>query len=728
MSVSYYPELAITFEEPTGRAPTSDRTLPQFIRDLIGSPPAAGSGVHGWLFKLARQLHAHRDEQEIIDLLSAAVDGCGRHVPHAEIVAAVADARDCAWQPDGAAMPSATKAKPKWPAVDQAKRQAAIEADGVGLADMRGESPYSTDELDAEGFVDALFPGDPLLCCGRDMRTFTTAPRESLRGRLVELALIVPSPMSALTGHRKSDGEESAHTLENTGPRHYLVTEFDTGTPDEQAATIWHLRQFAPLVLVVTSGGKSLHAWFDCRGIAEGAVERFFRYAVTLGADPATWTRSQFVRLPGGWRHDKGTRQEVQYFSPSQRPPSASDWTAPPIDVVPELTRAEPPVDSDPIPDTTGKRGETLRQRAYALRFNPAEEPPPDETCMLLGDFPLAARGNLTAIQGKSKVGKSAVVAAMLGAVQRGVYQLPGDTLALSWLEDSRGAIIHFDSEQSRSDWHALVRRSVTRSGLEDPSPRLVSIPLVQFSRLERMAILEATLEHEMSNRGAIDLVMIDGVADLCTSPNDEAESLDLITKLMGLADRFKCAIVCVLHENPSAEGGKTRGHLGSELNRKAFANLRIDKDAETSISTMWGLDFRKRDIPQNQGFCFAWSDEAKMHVFRGRAGGVKTAQRDAKATAKAREEWEPIFEHAAENGLGVTVIAEIGTNLTCPALNAERAAEIERDISGTKKLTTYAAMKKRMQRAESLGVLRRMTAGIWTLATAGQAGQERDK
>lgn len=150
------------------------------------------------------------------------------------------------------------------------------------------------------------------------MATFRTAPREDFRGELHRAALIVPSPMSALTGKRKSDGTPSAHTLENTGPRRYLVTEFDSGTDDEQAALIWHLRQFAPLVLVTSSGGKSLHAWWTCKGISEDTALRFFRYAVTLGADPATWLRSQFVRLPQGYRADKGTLQEALFFDHTQ--------------------------------------------------------------------------------------------------------------------------------------------------------------------------------------------------------------------------------------------------------------------------------------------------------------------------------------------------------------------------------------------------------------------------
>ena len=295
----------------------STTELPQFLRDLIGSPPAAGSGMHPWLFKTARQLHAHRDDQTIVDLLTAAADGCGRHVPQSEIIAAVRDAEKCAWKPNGTARPVTAPPVPKWPAVNHAKREEVI-SNRFGVVDLWHASPMicTVDSTPAEYFIDELFPGNPLICCGKSMREFTTAPRESFRGKLADLALIVPSPMSALTGKRKADGRESAHTLENTGPRHYQITEFDSGTADEQARIIRHLRGYAPLAVVVSSGGKSLHAWWDCRDVAETIVAKFFRYAVSLGADPATWTRSQFVRLPQGWREDRARRQDVYFFSP----------------------------------------------------------------------------------------------------------------------------------------------------------------------------------------------------------------------------------------------------------------------------------------------------------------------------------------------------------------------------------------------------------------------------
>jgi hypothetical protein len=162
-----------------------------------------------------------------------------------------------------------------------------------------------------ETIIDQLFPGDALLCCGKSSQEFDTRPREAWRGELSELQLIVASPMSAVTGTTK-DGKESKHTLANTGARRFLICEFDTGTPDEHAALLLHLGTFAPLVCAVHSGNKSLHGWFFVASQSDAKIEKFFRYAVSLGADRATWTRSQFVRMPDGTR-DNGKRQTVFY-------------------------------------------------------------------------------------------------------------------------------------------------------------------------------------------------------------------------------------------------------------------------------------------------------------------------------------------------------------------------------------------------------------------------------
>lgn len=288
------------------------KNLPAFLQDMIANPPQAGAGVHKWMFNVSRQLHAHWPASEIVRSLQDKLANCGRHVPQREIIAAVQDALPCAWAPSGNA--PIAKPVPKWPTINHEQREAIV-SNGQGLADLWEVSPVRMEDEDAhtEEIIDRLFPGNPLLCCGASSSTFATEPRENWRGALAAIPLIVPSPMTAPTGLTK-DGRESAHALSNTGPRRFLVVEFDEGTTDEHAALLMHLADFGPLVCAVHSGGKSLHGWFYCRRGDDEKVSRFFRYAVSLGADPATWTRSQFVRMPDG-RRENGNRQTVFFLN-----------------------------------------------------------------------------------------------------------------------------------------------------------------------------------------------------------------------------------------------------------------------------------------------------------------------------------------------------------------------------------------------------------------------------
>jgi hypothetical protein len=288
------------------------KTLPPFIDEMLAAPPRAGEGVHNYLFRVARQLHAHLPSVEIVALLESRVQGCGRHVSRKEIEDAVKNALACAWQPSGNAAPVQSAAK--WPGVNLEQR-AAILRDNGGLADLWAESkPRIEDNVQhTEEIIDRLFPGNPLLCCGKSNSDFDTKPREDWRGKMSALALIVPSPMSAVIGLTK-DGKESKHTLANTGARRFLICEFDTGTADEHAALLLHLGTFAPLICAVHSGGKSLHGWFYVHGQPEEKVLRFFRYAVSLGADDQLWCKSQFCRIPDGTR-DNGQRQTVFFLN-----------------------------------------------------------------------------------------------------------------------------------------------------------------------------------------------------------------------------------------------------------------------------------------------------------------------------------------------------------------------------------------------------------------------------
>lgn len=291
--------------------------IPSHAQRLLASPPLAGQGVHQWIFSVAGSLRNHCSTNQTFIIIKAAVQHCGRAVHDQEINDAIRNTRRSHRHPPGRiAAPRSnptTKACPNGAQIANVLRQ----WDGYGLADLWEDSCIRLDEgaPNAEEVIDMLFPGNPLLCCGRSALHFHTCPREDWRGSMGGLQHIVPSPMSAVQGVTKK-GKPSAHTSSNTGPRRFLVVEFDTCTIDSQAAILRHLACRAPLALVVHSGGKSLHGWFFCEGRGDAETRMFFDDAISLGADPATWTRSQFVRMPEGQRPN-GRKQAVCYINPS---------------------------------------------------------------------------------------------------------------------------------------------------------------------------------------------------------------------------------------------------------------------------------------------------------------------------------------------------------------------------------------------------------------------------
>lgn len=288
------------------------RRLPQFLRDMLANPPCRGEGLglHNWIFRVARHLHAHFTEEEMISLLEQILAGSG--ATRREIVSAVRNSKAVAWGRSSERHRHRPPAR-AWPAFSPGLVATTIrERPPLSLLQELTpveERPFMTN---TEYIVDRLFPGNPLLCCGRSVREAATRQREEWRGMLSELQYIVPSPMARPWG-LTHEGRQSARSLDNTGPRHFLVVESDHGTPEQQLAVILHLAHRAPLVLVVHSGGKSLHAWFRCAGQPEPELKKFFQYAARLGADRATFVPCQMVRMPGG-RRENGNRQRVLFM------------------------------------------------------------------------------------------------------------------------------------------------------------------------------------------------------------------------------------------------------------------------------------------------------------------------------------------------------------------------------------------------------------------------------
>ena len=141
-------------------------TLPTFVRDMLNSPPRAGEGVHKWLFRISRQLHAHLPAGRIVTLLEDLTQNCGRVVPRDEIVDAVQNSLAVAWRPATRGVP--IRRTSSWPSVSQDQREAIFSGE-IGLVDLWELSPVRIDDIRnrTEEIIDRLFQPESLLCCGR---------------------------------------------------------------------------------------------------------------------------------------------------------------------------------------------------------------------------------------------------------------------------------------------------------------------------------------------------------------------------------------------------------------------------------------------------------------------------------------------------------------------------------------------------------------------------------
>ena len=276
------------------------------LQDLLAAQPAKGRGHH-WLFRFALHFRHYHTAEACFRLLRACADEWkDRAVPDAEIWKAVRKAYSASSEEA-----RETSSIP-WP-------DPSPEAISRVITQTEPKFSLSPHDVSCSRVLSALFDYDELVCVGYAQHDGVTATLQEALPNAERYQYLVPSPMSARSG-RNQESEVSFRCLSNTGPRRFLVIENDAATKEEQARILSHLDGVLPLALVVDSAGKSLHGWFWVAGIPEASLRLFMEYAVHLGADPHTWVRCQWVRMPGGTRYGNEVapkRQAILYLHPT---------------------------------------------------------------------------------------------------------------------------------------------------------------------------------------------------------------------------------------------------------------------------------------------------------------------------------------------------------------------------------------------------------------------------
>ena len=232
-------------------------------------------------------------------------------------------------------------------------------------------------------------------------------------------------------------------------------------------------------------------------------------------------------------------------------------------------------------------------EEILARRITPDTTVPQHDFLFRWGNQPCYARGELVALTGKAKSGKTFVCSILMALGIR--PQLMG----LSRLHDEPLRVVWIDTEQSEDSTHEILcHRIGSLIGGPIPDDQYFVYNLRRDNWQDRLAWAELCIVQAKP-----DLVIFDGIRDVVGDINNYTEAQTVLDKLLSLASWSRACIVCVLHQNKALEDKTLRGALGTELQNKSYETYECLKDPDTRLFTLRQTATRKYDITDRLEF-----------------------------------------------------------------------------------------------------------------------------
>lgn len=284
--------------------------------------------------------------------------------------------------------------------------------------------------------------------------------------------------------------------------------------------------------------------------------------------------------------------------------------------------------------------------------LNPPKEP---RHIVSVNGVPLGTAGDLLCITGGEGTGKSNFASAIIAGSIRENTDTQIDTLGFHIAHNQhKKAVLLYDTEQSESQLFKNVSNALKRADLDEMPNHFKAFYLATMSRKERLESIRNSIDLYHHRYGGVQLVVIDGIADLVRSANDEIESIALIDELYRMAAIYGTCIIGVLHFVPN--GMKLRGHIGSEMQRKSAGILSIEQDENPAISVVKALKVRAGsplDVPLIQ---FSWDKEKGMHTYFGEKSKADKDKRKEKELTKIAKEIFSTNSHLSYQDLATEI------------------------------------------------------------------------
>lgn len=240
---------------------------------------------------------------------------------------------------------------------------------------------------------------------------------------------------------------------------------------------------------------------------------------------------------------------------------------------------------------------DAFRQKILSSIVKEDEEFEEEEFLFSSNGIPFFSTSDVHTIGAKQKAGKTSLVGILLTAVKYGewdiVKSLKSDTSAL-----------YIDTEMKRGDTHQMYKKIERMGGNREITYKgaIKCANFRPFSSDEMKRGMPMLIEKCKPN-----LVIIDGIVDFCANFNDVERSQELVLNyLMKLAEKHKCAIVCVLHTNKTDSYTELRGHLGAFLEQKGATVIKCEKDDNNIVDVTFPTH-RYAPVP---GFSFTFTND----------------------------------------------------------------------------------------------------------------------
>jgi len=192
---------------------------------------------------------------------------------------------------------------------------------------------------------------------------------------------------------------------------------------------------------------------------------------------------------------------------------------------------------------------------------------------------PIAGEGGIIMITGTPKSRKGLLVDCLMSAQFRG----PGEMSLGFHMELPKGDIIHFDTEQSRSEIQQYRNRFHRWCGFEKTIPNWKCYHLKTFWYLDRMDQIAHVLEHT----DHVACVIIDQIGDMVKSENDDDSCRLFYQMIAKYSEMHQCLFILTLHTNRSREALASNGKIGSMFDKKCASQFLLTFNDDTYVTTV---------------------------------------------------------------------------------------------------------------------------------------------